>query len=374
MITLRILLLVVGLPLLVLGGEGLYHFALNREQTTLSCQELAQEVPRVLWLRITGCEVDYDRASIRDPDGQIREMYFPARPAGQPQASPAPLVFATRDPDALAIAQATIGDNRQPDQEAITVMWLRIVTALKVTREVEGYVRAGFLARMLTAQDLAGMSGRLTTPYVALDLHARPSALAPGIEAGAGLVALVGFVALGSRRRRVPAAEAVAEAPPVDTASVPNELDSFAAVDPIAVPVPVPALPDPLQPFGQPPVLEPVLPAMMLLNLDERAGPDAIEHAPPLGPHTDVADRLSNACEGLAFDARGRGVFEGTDFSIAFELGAPDRSPVWTITVRPRGPAAMEAVQALAARTGWRVFVPKQGHFLPALRETTVRS
>jgi hypothetical protein len=111
-----------------------------------------------------------------------------------------------------------------------------------------------------------------------------------------------------------------------------------------------------------------------MLNLQEEAGPDAIEHAPPLGSHTDVMGSLARACGGIGFDERGRGVFDGTGFSMVLEIGAPDQSPVWTITVRARGPAAMEAVQGLASRTGWRVFVPRQGHFLPADREKILQS
>jgi hypothetical protein len=45
---------------------------------------------------------------------------------------------------------------------------------------------------------------------------------------------------------------------------------------------------------------------------------------------------------------------------------------VWTGTVRARGPRATEALEGLAARTDWRLFVPKQGVFLAPADEQPV--
>jgi len=360
---LRIALLAVSLPLLALGAVGLYDVAANRQQTTLTCGDLERQPPGARWIRLTGCEVDYTHPGVRPSTGLIRELYFPVRTAGRPQTSPAPLVVATRDPQALAVAQGTIGDGREPDTEELTVMGLRIVTLLKASREVEGVVRSGPLERLQTRSVLEGLSTPLASSFVALDLHGRPSPMVPGIETGAGVLGLLTAAVLSLRRRRAAAPIVEPPAASVPGTGMPAELESFSAIEP-EPPARV-ELPDPLEPFGEAPILEPVHPAMMLLNLDAAAGLDAIEHAPPLGSGRDVAGRLSSAC-GVTLDEGGRGTLAGQGFSIAIDAGVPGAGPVWTATLIARGPAALDGLRRLAAQSGWRIFVPRQGTFLAA--------
>jgi hypothetical protein len=449
---LKIALLLVSIPFLAFGGEGLYHFARNRQPTTLTCDELTRQIPRARWLRITGCEIDYNQAAWRDSGGQIKEMYFPVRPAGQVKTGPVALIAVTRDPQALAIAQPTIGDSRQYDQEAFLVMMLRIVTLLKAAREVEGYARGGFLERLQTRSELSGMNTPLADQYLALDLHARPTLMVPALETGAGAAALLAFLALVMRRRvpapvTEPAAAETAVAPAqmaptpvgpapaglvspeaqelpdpweraeflepltrvelVDAATSPEAvqsstpsltpsdttfLESLDALDgiaaaPAAEPVELEELPelppaiqaaDPAAPLdGEAPAmpvepLEPRYPPMLVLNLPDTAGPEAIEQAPPLGPWPDVVRHLSEACGGIGFDENGRGLFEGTGFSVMVDVGESSPLPVWTVTIRARGPAALDATHRVGTRTGWRIFVPKHGAFLVVGRDETV--
>ena len=131
-------LLSVSILLVALGGEGIYHGVLNRQQMALTCEEFAAQPPGSLWLRVSGCDIDYLGAGYRESKGQIVELFFPMRPAGQARTAPAGLVVATKDPEVLAVAQNTIGGGQQPDQEAFLVMMLRIVTMLKVSRESRG--------------------------------------------------------------------------------------------------------------------------------------------------------------------------------------------------------------------------------------------
>jgi hypothetical protein len=447
---LKIALLLVSIPFLAFGGEGLYHAARNRQQATVTCDELTRQIPRASWLRITGCEIDYMHAVYSDFRGQVKEIYFPVRPVGQAQIGPAVLIAATRDPQALAIAQPIVGDNQQPDQDAFVIMMLRIVTLLKASREVEGYARTGFVERIQTRNALQGLTTPLANPYIALDLHARPTVLLPALETGAGAAALFAFLAL-VMRRRVPArvaepavsetaaapaqlAPTPASPPPADLASpeqalpdpwesaeflepltrvelveaaTPAEpvqsttpltlsdttfLESLDALDVMAVPIPtepvdlgdVPDLPPAAQ-AAEPPApvetaepttpvapLEPRYAPMLLLNLPDTAGAEAIEQAPPLGPWPDVVQQLSEACGGIGFDENGRGLFEGTGFSVIVDVGVSSPLPVWTVTIRARGPAALDAARRVGTHTGWRIFVPKHGTFLTVGRDETV--
>jgi hypothetical protein len=324
---LRFALLAIGLPLLALGGEGLYHAVSSHSQQAMTCDQFARRRPRGQWVRLTGCTLDYDAPGYREAKGQIAEIYFPVRITGQPRGAPAPLLAATRDAGALAIVQGTIGGGRQPDQEALTVMMLRVVTALKAAREVEGMTRAGVIELLLTRRSLTSFPVPLADGYAVVDLHKRPDFVLPGVEAAAGLLAVLLFLVAGRARRGAKGGAA--------------EL-----------------------PLGKTPVAE-GLPAMLLLNLEPSAGPEAIEHAPPLGLRADVQARLAAALGTLKFDKVGRGSVKHADAALDFEIGTTD--PVWSITVRASGPGALGAVRELAATEGWRVYVPKRGAFLGAL-------
>lgn len=323
--TLRFALLAVGIPLLALGGEGLYHAARSRQQVPMTCVDFVRQRPRDLWLRLTGCELDYDSPGYRESNGRIAEIFFPIRAVGQPQSMPAPLLAATTNPDALALVQGTIGNQRTPDQESVTVMMLRVVTMLKASREIEGLARSGVVDLLQTRRSLQSFPVRLDTHYVVVDLHARPQLVVPGVEAGVGLLAVVLFLLAGRRRgraRRRPAA-------------------------------PVAAMP-----------VAP-LPGMLLLNLEPSAGIEAIEHAPPLGSRDATRKALGRALSGIRFDDGGLGRFARPDFTIEIDLGVHE--PVWAATVRASGAGATSAVRALAGTTGWRLYVPKRGVFLDAV-------
>ena len=192
-------LVLVGFMLLAHGGEPLYHALKNRQPLTLTCQQFAQQRPSALWLRITGCNVD-EGAGYRESRGRLNELFLLMRPPSQPPAAPVSLVVATRDPRALAAAEATIGNNQQPDQEAYAEMMRRIVTSLNASKEVEGYVRSGAIEKFQTRRALAGLSAPLAPDFVALDLHAKPSVFRTAIEVGIGLALLAGAFFWRSRR------------------------------------------------------------------------------------------------------------------------------------------------------------------------------
>src|SRR5262245_49077078 len=161
-------LLFVAVAIAAYGGNELYQAVRNRTQATVTCDEMLQTRPATRWIRATGCEIDYMGATWRETNGQIRELFLPVHPAGPQPSGPIAIVAATTDPEALAVAQGIVGDQRQASQEAFTVMGLRVVTILKASREVEGYARAGAIDRALARRALVGLSAPLAQDFVVI--------------------------------------------------------------------------------------------------------------------------------------------------------------------------------------------------------------
>jgi hypothetical protein len=370
---LKLVVLLASLPLLASGGTALYHAAGNRRQTSVTCEQFIRQPPRALWLRVSGCDFDYLGAGYRQSNGRIAELFFPVRPPAQSRTTPAVLVVATRDPQVLAMAEETLGNDRVPDQEAFLVMMLRIVTMLKVSREVEGYARAGTFELPHTRRALAGLDAPLAPQVVVLDLHARPAFLLPGLRTAAGLVLFGVAVALGrhaSARRRdrssIEEAQTLGDPVGIDHTKELGLLPSPAGIH-LASPAehvdstrgPTPFVPSPAR----------CLPAVMLLNLDASADLAAIEHVPPLGSRSEISNRVTEVLGGCSIDAQGTGALRGIDWRLHLDLGPDDQ--VWTVVAKAVGEGAIRALETLAHLTGWRMFVPKLGVFVdPAhLRE-----
>lgn len=328
---LTIALLLASIPLLVVGGEGLYHAALSTQQVPVTCEQLSVEPPRTSWLSISGCQLGGD-VRHQESAGQIRELVIPVRASGQLASEPAVMIAATRDEEVLAIAQESVGDGRQPDDESRTVMMLRIVTALDAAPEIKGYVRRGLLHTLGTQATLEAASVPLAPGALVLDVNERPGFVVPGVLGAAGALLLLLAVA---RLLRTAAPGPAAEAP--------AKVAPLAAAPPSAV---APAR----------------LSGLMLLNLDPTAGREAIEQAPPLGPRDEVEQRISRVLEGVTFDAWGRGSLVSNGRAVTVDLG-PD--PVaWTAVLDARGPGAAALVRGIVADTGWRLYHPKRGVFL----------
>jgi hypothetical protein len=332
-------LLLMSLVFLAHGGESLYHAVTNRQLHSVSCEQLVQHRPRELWLRVTGCTVDALGAGYSESRGHLDELFLPMRPPSQPPGSPVTLIVATSDPQALAIAGATIGNNQQPDQEAYVGMMRRIVGMLNASKEVDGYARSGVVERLQTRRALGGLTAPLAADFVALDLRGKPSLVRPSIEVGIGVALLL--VAVGCRARR--AAPAVLE----KQSYLPDQDEPAAALRPRRIP------------------------SAMLLNLGPSAGTGELETAPPLGNQHEVRERVAAVLGPPDAAQDGRATLHGSDWSLGLDLGRDD--PVWTITVEARGEGSTMALERLARETGWRIFIPKLGTFVDpqALNEVT---
>ena len=321
---LRVVLVLISLPLLIHGGEGLYVALTNREVEEISCDDYLDLGSGKAWLRISGCELDYLNVGYRDgaagplqrflqgASPEISELLFPARRNGDDASEPARLVVSTRDPVVLAIAERVLSGNGSRDQESFLVTMLQVVTAMRASKEVDGTLRRP-LEMLRTRGSIAALRAPLAEDFAVLDLHQRPGSLVPGAEVLGGLLAL----ALAVRRRR-------------------------RTVDAVAVAVR----------SG---------PQLMLLNLPQGATRGDIEHAPPLGSQNEVRSLIVMSMPGIEFDDEGRGTFTVRAGSVDFDLRTDD--PVVTAVVTVRGNAS-PAVARLLDETGWQAFAPKTGVFV----------
>src|SRR5688572_12710560 len=100
----RIALLLVSIPLLAHGAEGLFHAFRSRTQAVVTCEQFLRARPTSRWVKITGCQLDYIRAGYREAGGRVTELFFPIRPAASSPAQPAPIVVSTTDPAILSLA------------------------------------------------------------------------------------------------------------------------------------------------------------------------------------------------------------------------------------------------------------------------------
>jgi hypothetical protein len=342
---LRLILLVPAAALLVFAGEGIYHAARGRQAVAVACDQLLREPPPSPRILVAGCEINYAAAGYRESGGQVAELFLPARPTGG-QALPAPIVVATRDPAAIALARSVLGGGRVPSSEQSLDIMRQAVAGLKVSSVIDGLVRTGLIERLRSQRILSGLPPPIAANAVIVDLHGTPDFLRPVLALVAG--ALATLFAVWPFRRAAVSADVAAPAPPEsrlppplgppETAS--SQYDPELAFDELAH-HPAPTIPDPR------PLSSAVsLPRLLLLALDVSAGPEAIESAPPLGSRAEVVEIL-------------RGVIPDH-----IDLGAAD--PVPTAVLEARGEAGVALVREVLLMTGWRAFAPKTGLFVSA--------
>jgi hypothetical protein len=386
---LNYVLLVPALVLLALGLEGIHNARHSRTPADVTCAQLRQSPPPSLSLHVTDCDLDYLGAAYREVDGTMEELFLPARASGAPATQPAPLVIATQDPRALAVAQRVLGTRAPASAQSVQTMQ-KAAAAVGLPTEIRGLVRAGVIERLAARQVLAGLSTPLAENVLVLDLNTARGVFWPVVMCALGLLLpLAG--ALASRRNKPVVSEFVPD--PADRATVLERLIPYTeraaktdepdlkrriggtafAGEPEA-PAAVSASPrTSASPSGAAGEDSFRLPSLMLLKLDASAGPDSIELAPPLGTRQDVTARLREVFPDLDIDPTGHGTHEGPDHALAVDLGREET--VHTAILDARGPTGITAVRWVLETTGWRAFVPKAGRFVDpeALDELIIR-
>ena len=105
------------------------------------------------------------------------------------------------------------------------------------------------------------------------------------------------------------------------------------------------------------------IPRLLLVDVRPDAGPEAIEHAPPLGARRDVIATICGIVPDLAIDPAGR-VLRHRSGALTLDLGAED--PVATVVIDARGEGGVALTREILLMTGWRAFAPKTGLFVTA--------
>ncbi len=212
---LKLILLVPAAALLLLAGEGIYHGARARQQIAVVCEQLRREPPPSPRLLVSGCEINYAGAGYRESGGQIEELFLPARPTGG-LSVPAPLVVATRDPAAIAVARSVLGGGRVPTSEQSLEAMRKVVAQLRIANAIEGLARTGVIERLRSQRILSGLAPPIAGDAVVVDLHGTPDFVRPGLALVAG--AVLALIALWPLSRRRPAPEVAFSALPPPTA------------------------------------------------------------------------------------------------------------------------------------------------------------
>ena len=340
----RFALLLVSIPLLVHGGDGLYHALRSRSQVAVACDAFTANRPSSHWVRITGCDVDYLRAGYHESGGQIRELFLPLTPPAVPANQPVSLVVATSDPAVLESAASAVRGAEAGDQNAYLAAMLEVVTTMGAAREVQGMVRSP-LEMFRSRRALAALNAPLADDAVVVDLDRRPSVLLPAIELA--LVALIALILMGLSLRRRQQPETIDQRIDASVGGDPVEAAAFAR--PMApVPASVPAATE----FRR----------LMLVNLPPSAAPSALEQATPLGTQASVRAALTQVLPGIIFTEQGVGEFVRPDHTIVLNLGT--KPQVWTAALDVTGETAPEALKRLITETGWRAYAPRLGRFI----------
>jgi hypothetical protein len=347
---LRLILLVPAAALLGFAGEGIYYAVRGRQPIAVSCDGLLRERPRSPRLLVAGCEINHAGAGYREAGGQVEELFLPARPEGG-QALPAPIVIATRNPAAIALARGVFGGGRTAATEESIEAMRQIVALLRVPSAIDGLARTGVIERLRTQRILSGLAPPIAENALVVDLNGRPDVLRPVLALVAG--ALLGLIAVWPWRKRERTAEVAAPpaALPLPVENRSSQYDPEFAFD---------EEPGPSPSSGRVSV---ILPRMLLLALDVSAGPEAIETAPPLGTRAEVVAILQGVIPDLAADAPVL-VLARPDGSVKVNLGHGD--PIPTAVIEASGESGVALVKEVLLMTGWRAFAPKTGLFMSA--------
>ena len=332
-----------GLILASLGVDGMYQALRDRTAATVSCGDLAAGLAVSNHLRVSGCELDLSGAGYHGEPDALTEVYVLTRVPGS--STPGRLIVATRDPSTLSAAQAVLALTQTGrTAAALAAARSRFAAALQRDSTLEGLARSGVVERGRTRRVLSGLPAPVAEDAVILDLGGKPDFVQPALALIAGT--LLGALAFVTPGRERPSRLAAASPGAVATAATTPAFGARAG-----------------RPRSATPARTVKIPRLLLLDVDQAAGPDAVEHAPPLGTRDDVIGILRGVVDELELDAPGRTLCHRSG-ALSLDLGAQD--PVPTIVVDARGEAGAALAREILLVAGWRAFAPKTGLFVTA--------
>lgn len=181
------LLLILGLGLVIGGGQGVWTAVTNMKPTEMSCADYVKQKPKATWLKLTGCFLDMTDAAWRESGGRIKEVYVPIKPADDKKAKQVHIMMATEDPSILDVASQL--KNAKDEKSTIAVL-IKNRDKIFMTKDLEGMVRFGVDLDSKDRDKLAGLSQNLSPDFVILSDGQKPTFLMSGGMLVGGLVLL----------------------------------------------------------------------------------------------------------------------------------------------------------------------------------------
>ena len=199
---LRGILTLVGICMIVVGGQGSLLVFRERASLEIPLGEFQQRQPGNKWVRLTGAELDLlnaRRFNYIESD-HAAEFLVPLRPAGATNAPIHALVAGLEDEfrlrvDAIGLAEVT---------HAMNAFLATNAETLAVARDVEGLIRFGWEKVADNRNELRALHPRLVEDFVIIDAGAKPSwLLAMMLPGGIAIHFWLIWSRLSGRRRKL---------------------------------------------------------------------------------------------------------------------------------------------------------------------------
>lgn len=194
---LMLFLLIVGGVCVWWGSQNTYIALRDRHQLEISCADYVTKRPEARWLKLTGCEYDFDHMAYeQSQSGTISKVYLPLRPTGE-QSGPTRIVVVRDDEEMVKVANALEHDDAKPEPAFDHVMQ-------QLAQPTEGLVQFGLDLNDKDKKDLAGLGLGLDRDFVLIDNGAKPKLMKGLGVLSLGLTLLGVFGVLIARRFRKP--------------------------------------------------------------------------------------------------------------------------------------------------------------------------
>lgn len=200
-----LILIVLALVFLWGGGQGVYLAVTNLSQSKYPVSDYIQSRPDSKWVKLTDATLDFTAVTCSSflGFGRTEEIYVPVIPAGEPKGRNVHVLFATKDPQLLEIADRLRNLGSQAEVEAYIKTHKN---DLFVRKDVDGLVRWGLNFKSRDRNALEREYPNLSPHFVVIDDGERPEYVAEGILFLAGIALAVWLVVIfvNSRRKGAP--------------------------------------------------------------------------------------------------------------------------------------------------------------------------
>ena len=182
-----------ALYMMWVGGQGLYTSVKNRTPMELTCGSYDEVRPNKEWLKLTGCTLNLLESSYMEENGEVVELFIPARGEGEEEGDPIYVLVASKDEELIAATNEIMA---LESDRAVLNYFAQNRHRLLVKRDVDGLVRYGVDLDDSDRAELAGLDESLAEDFVIVDDGKTPRFGRSVGFLGGGVVLLLGVGAL----------------------------------------------------------------------------------------------------------------------------------------------------------------------------------